>query len=153
MPQSFQLPGQSIADFVDATDLPPINVGVGGFGLGAPASSMAGYGVPNFFYQGVNSEPGDLPPIGPSAPAGGLLPNNLTQGTGATPASPDVGGTTNPNKTNVQSATTQGTLQDWFFRILIVILGFICVAIGLSMFRHGDNVGEATERLRRGMSK
>lgn len=38
------------------------------------------------------------------------------------------------------AASTTGSISDYFIRAIVVILGFIFVAIGLSMFRHGGTV-------------
>ncbi|MDE2020007.1 MAG: hypothetical protein KGJ13_06715 [Patescibacteria group bacterium] len=93
---------------------------------------------PQFGPQGANP----LPVIGPpgnitsQGSAGGSAPNVLPTfaptNTVGTPSNAQATAQPSPS-----SGVASGSLADYFFRAVIVILGFIFVAIGLNMFKPG----------------
>jgi hypothetical protein len=133
---------------IDATDI-TLEAGAGGLGLGAPASQNVGYGVPSFFNSGVNYDP--LSGIGAgsySAPPasndatnllgagyGNLNPATTPGGSANTTATATGLGQPTPGATDTGAATA-GSLQDYFIRAVVIILGFIFVAVGLVLFKN-----------------
>lgn len=105
---------QGVAPLGNALDwsipaLPAIN-----FGSFAPSSTTRGAVVTS---QGGASTGGGVSPAGATA----LAPGNASPTTPAPTA----------------SGVTSGSLADYFLRFVIVVLGFIFVAIGLNMFKPG----------------
>jgi hypothetical protein len=47
------------------------------------------------------------------------------------------GGSTNPGKSDTSSASIPGTIQNYFMRGIVVVVGFIMLAIGLNMLKPG----------------
>lgn len=66
----------------------------------------------------------------------------------STAASLGGGSTTNNAAATAPAAATgiAASVSDYFIRGVVIILGFIFVAIGLSMFRSGDNIVETVAK-------
>jgi|SRR5579862_198856 len=74
-------------------------------------------------------------PATPSLPASGAASG--AGSTGAAPTPVTSGGSTNPTQSDTASAATPGTLQNYFMRAVIIIVGFIFLAVGLNMVKPG----------------
>ena len=83
-----------------------------------------------------------------SSLSGGIIGATIGTGTAGTTTSSPTGTSTpntsaaNPNanatpSTPTSTGPTQGSLADYFARAIIIILGFIFVAVGLNMLRPG----------------
>jgi hypothetical protein len=77
---------------------------------------------------------------GAATPAASAPGPGAASGPGATGANPTpvtTGGSTNPTQSDTASAATPGTLQNYFMRAVIIIVGFIFLAVGLNMLKPG----------------
>lgn len=114
--------------------------------LGASFEDGSGFSFGNTTGTPLNPLPA-LPQIGPGAsssvPSGVLSQGGAPSSAGsvlgsiAAPVAPS-----NPAKpslftVNPSSAPATGSISDYFLRGIIIILGFIFVAVGLNMFRPG----------------
>jgi len=118
--------------------------------FGAPLTNL-GLGVPvewtNAAIQNDVGGPGALINAGrgalnPATTPGGAA-NPVATATGVnTPTEPSDGGSTNPGQSAIQSGGTPGTIQNYFIRATVIILGFIFVAVGLSMFGGREIIGK-----------
>ena len=130
-------------DIIDATDLPPINAGIGGLGIGAP-SPFAGLPAPSL-QQAVQTFQNNSNEF--------TLPNVLTPITGNQPASTPAANTPG-SATNAGAGAgwftgtilDTGVISDLFIRGTIIGLGFIFVALGLYMFSTGQSVTQTAAR-------
>lgn len=120
---------------IDATDI-QLNAGVGGLGLGVPVQ----WGEQAF----TNPLAASANPFALLAAGYGALNPSTTPGGSANPTAaitgisqpdPSQGGSTNPGQSVTGAARTPGSIADYFIRGVVIILGFIFVAVGLSMFR------------------
>lgn len=134
------LPGATI----DATDI-MLNVGVGGVGLGVPVNRgvfdnpLEQAGNP---YQLLASGFGNLNPA--TTPGGSE--NAGAVGSGIDQPSPTEGGSTTPGKNAVQASAVPGSIANYFVRGVIIILGFIFVAIGLALFGKPNIIASAVTK-------
>lgn len=121
---------QAVDSTIDATDLPPLQ-DVSPASMNAWRDSYTNPAVMN----DVDAPPAVLSTLtnalNPPSGTSGLTPPTTAQATQA------AGGSTNaPGTTDVGNATgTPGSWQDYFARGVIIVLGFIFVAVGLSLFR------------------
>jgi len=136
---NFTLPGATI----DATDI-YLNVGVGGVGLGTPVQR-------NIFDNPLAqaADPFSLLAAGfgnlnPSITPGGSA-NPVATAAGLDQPSPTEGGSTNPGKSAPQAASVSGSIANYFVRGVLVILGFIFVAVGLAMFGRTNAVASVVK--------
>lgn len=138
---------------IDATDLGPVQFS-GSYAASENAlTQQPGYTAIN--NQPVNggsglvSLPGNtiVPAPGMGPPSSAITVGGPTQpatastsqpatGTGATPASPTA-------------AAVTSSVGNYFIRGVIIILGFIFIAVGLSMFKNGGTVSENVTNVRK----
>ncbi len=110
---------------IDATDL-TFNAGPGGLGLGSPWD-WTNPAIQSDIKAGYSPQPFQIPALTSPAPAGSN-DNSPSASTGATT-------NTNPGATDVAAAGVAGTAQNYFMRALVIVTGFIFLAVGLSMLR------------------
>lgn len=76
-------------------------------------------------------------PVGPAGSAASASGTPSTGPSGAIAASQQTplssGGTTNPGQSDTSSASIPGTIQNYFTRAIVVVVGFIFLAVGLHM--------------------
>lgn len=134
----FDLPGATI----DATDI-MLNVGVGGVGLGAPSPFAFGNPLDSPIVQ-PGSDPFKLLSAGfgnlnPATTPGGSV-NPVATATGTDQPTPSQGGSTTPGQSAPQASAVPGSIANYFVRGVIIVLGFIFVAVGLAMFRSNETI-------------
>lgn len=108
--------------------------------LGNLTSDFGQTPAPASPFTAANFDPASFAPSTVPAPIGGAagVPN-LSQ---AAAASGISGGGTPPSTTtgSVDAAVGSSVAQNWFARAVIVILGFVFVAVGLAQFGRGGIV-------------
>ena len=100
--------------------------------LGGSSNIFAtNFGVNNLdtSYLGVPNSPLS------SGSTSGFTPITSPTSSTATPSTPSI--TVTPSGTEAGSTVAAGSWQDYFLRGVIIILGFIFVAVGLNMFKPG----------------
>ena len=124
--------GGYTGETIDATDI-YLNAGVGGVGLGVPpnhsfnpfGSALESAGNP---FALLNAGFGALNPA--------VTPSGSANATGTATGTQTVatGGSANPGTTDTGSASVPGSLQNYFTRGVVIVLGFIFIAAGLWLF-------------------